>query len=281
MLKREERVYMKKTKKIIWTICIAIIMSMVSTGIVSSLLGNTVYAATRTRFNKTKVTLNVGKSTQISVKGSSKKVTWKSSNKKTATVTSKGIVTAKKEGKATITAIVSGRKYTCSVTVTDPKKSIRVNLNKLKNYISKYGSVNSENNKFIVTTKYYNGDTYNYGIIYEKNKHRLRFVYTSDREETKSSVIMYVRTDVTNNVSPEYLLAFKNYTIYCDAKVTFSASKYNGNNVTFKIKNIRGLSYADAQEFANVELQLALSGWNLLLSRTNLNLRDLGFKSYY
>ena len=49
-----------------------------------------------------------------------KTVKWTSSNKKVATVTSKGVVKAKKEGTVTITATAkdgSGKKATCKITV--------------------------------------------------------------------------------------------------------------------------------------------------------------------
>ena len=64
-----------------------------------------------------KKTLYVGKSFKLKIKGTSKTVKWSSSNKSVATVTSKGKVTAKKAGTATITAKVGGKKYTCKVTV--------------------------------------------------------------------------------------------------------------------------------------------------------------------
>lgn len=48
------------------------------------------------------------------------KATWKSSNPKVATVSSKGKVTAKKKGTATITAKVGKTTYKCKVTVLRP-----------------------------------------------------------------------------------------------------------------------------------------------------------------
>ncbi|MBQ2801849.1 MAG: Ig domain-containing protein [Lachnospiraceae bacterium] len=120
---------MKKTKRFVGAVCLSIMMAMVTSSIVPSLAGTvTVEAASKVKLNKTKATLYVGKSTQLKVKGTTKKVTWKSSNKKVATVTSKGKVTAKKKGKAIITAKVSGKKYTCKVTVKDiALKSISLN----------------------------------------------------------------------------------------------------------------------------------------------------------
>ena len=64
---------------------------------------------TKVKLNKTKSTMTIGKKQTLKAtvtpkKASSKAVVWKSSNKKVATVTSKGVVKAKKEGTVTITA---------------------------------------------------------------------------------------------------------------------------------------------------------------------------------
>ena len=80
---------------------------------------------TKVKLNKTKSTMTIGKKQTLKAtvtpkKASSKAVVWKSSNKKVATVTSKGVVKAKKAGTATITATAkdgSGKKATCKVTV--------------------------------------------------------------------------------------------------------------------------------------------------------------------
>ena len=71
------------------------------------------------KLNKTKATLKKGKSLTLkaTVSGKSKKVTWKSSNSKIATVSQTGNVTAKKAGTATITAKANGVTTTFKVTV--------------------------------------------------------------------------------------------------------------------------------------------------------------------
>ena len=80
---------------------------------------------TKVKLNKTKANLNVGKSLTLKTilspkKPSNKGIIWKSSNTKVATVTSKGVVKAKKAGMVKITATAkdgSGKKATCKVTV--------------------------------------------------------------------------------------------------------------------------------------------------------------------
>lgn len=79
------------------------------------------------KLNKKKVTLTVGKSVKLKVKGTKKKAKWKSSNKKIATVSSKGKVKAKKIGKANITAKIGKKKLVCKVTVKAAKKSTAAN----------------------------------------------------------------------------------------------------------------------------------------------------------
>lgn len=76
------------------------------------------YAAT-VKLNKTSINLNVGKSYTLRVTGSTKTVKWSSSDAKIASVSTKGVVKGIKKGSAKITAAVSGKKYTCKVTVKE------------------------------------------------------------------------------------------------------------------------------------------------------------------
>lgn len=66
-----------------------------------------------------KITITAGDTKKLTytVTGQSKKVTWKSSNAKVVSVNNSGKITAKKAGKATITAKANGKTAKCTVTV--------------------------------------------------------------------------------------------------------------------------------------------------------------------
>ena len=77
----------------------------------------TATSGTKVKLNKTKATIYNGATLQLKLKGTNEKVKWSSSSKKIATVDKNGKVTAKKKGKATITAKIGKKKYTCKLTV--------------------------------------------------------------------------------------------------------------------------------------------------------------------
>ena len=88
--------------------------------------------AAKIKISKTKYKMNKGEKYTLKISGTKKKVSWSTSNKKVATINSKGKVTAKKKGSATITAKVGGKKYKCKITVEDPtisKKKYTLNIN--------------------------------------------------------------------------------------------------------------------------------------------------------
>lgn len=72
--------------------------------------------------SRKKLTLRPGKSYTLKIRGSkSKKVKWKSTNKKVATVSKRGKVTARKTGKVKVTAKIKNKKLVCRVTVKNKK----------------------------------------------------------------------------------------------------------------------------------------------------------------
>lgn len=98
-----------------------------------------VYAATKDSIylNKTNVTLNVGKTVNLKISGTNKKVKWTSNKKSVATVSSKGKVKAISKGTATITAKVNGKKYNCKVVVYKVDSGDSKVDKKVRNIISK------------------------------------------------------------------------------------------------------------------------------------------------
>lgn len=101
----------------------------------------TVKAAT-IGLNKTKATLYTKKKNRIlltatvnGTKAAASQVSWTSSNKKVASVSGSGVVTAKRKGTVTITARANGKTATCRVTVKKPtlrlvKKSAKIRRGK-------------------------------------------------------------------------------------------------------------------------------------------------------
>ncbi len=92
------------------------VLFITATGIHCS---NNARAAKKVSISQKTLSLKVGKSKKLVLKNLPKnqKATWTSSNKKVAIVSATGRVTAKKAGKAAITATVDKKKYVCNVTV--------------------------------------------------------------------------------------------------------------------------------------------------------------------
>lgn len=72
--------------------------------------------------NVKKLEMKKGQTKKLKVMGTKKKVKWKSSNKKVATVTKKGTVKGKKAGKTKITGIIGEKKLVCLVRVNEKIK---------------------------------------------------------------------------------------------------------------------------------------------------------------
>ncbi|MDR1043270.1 MAG: Ig-like domain-containing protein [Clostridiales Family XIII bacterium] len=95
---------------------------------VSPVYGASKDKSSKVKLSKTKASLTVGETLTLKVKGTKAKISWSSSNKKIATVTSKGKVKAVKAGKATVKATykVNKKKKTlkCVVTIKAKPKAI-------------------------------------------------------------------------------------------------------------------------------------------------------------
>lgn len=83
------------------------------------------------------ITLKEGEEKALKVKGAKESVKWKSSDKSVASVSSKGVVKAKKPGKATITAACGKHTLKCKVTVEKKPVTYSFLSKKLKEFAKK------------------------------------------------------------------------------------------------------------------------------------------------
>lgn len=115
---------MKRFRKLSVALCLSLMICLTASTILPTCMDSlttaqaaTATSGTKVKLNKTKATIYNGATLQLKLKGTNEKVKWSSSSKKIATVDKNGKVTAKKKGKATITAKVGNKKYTCKLTV--------------------------------------------------------------------------------------------------------------------------------------------------------------------
>lgn len=78
------------------------------------------------RLNKKKITVYNSRSFRLKVTGGKGRIRWKSGNKKVATVSKKGMVTAIKGGTCTVTAVRNGIALKCRVTVPKHYKGYKI-----------------------------------------------------------------------------------------------------------------------------------------------------------
>lgn len=95
----------------------ALTAGVITFSLAASLMQTLEATAASAKINKKKATLSVGKTCKLKVTGCSGSISWKSSNKKVATVNKKGLVQANKAGTAKITAKARSKKWSCKITV--------------------------------------------------------------------------------------------------------------------------------------------------------------------
>lgn len=96
-----------------------ILCGCLSAAFIFTSLAVTPAASKAPALNKTKATMEVGKTLTLKVKNTKASIKWSSSDKSIATVSKKGVVTAKSAGNATIKAVVSKKTLKCKITVKD------------------------------------------------------------------------------------------------------------------------------------------------------------------
>ena len=107
---------MKKSRKCLALMCMILSILVFAVPLQSQ--------AAKAQINKRCLIICVGKKEKLKVSGTTKKVTWSSSNKKVVKVSKSGTIRGVKKGTATITAKVGKQKLKCKVKVKDAVKKI-------------------------------------------------------------------------------------------------------------------------------------------------------------
>lgn len=103
-------------------------------------------ASKKVGLNKTKVSVEIYDTYKLKMVGTNQKPTWSTSNKNIVSVSKNGTLTAKKIGKATVTAKIGKKKYNCKVTVTYATLKINKDSAKMRKKETRSFGVKYENN---------------------------------------------------------------------------------------------------------------------------------------
>ena len=302
---------MEKAKKFLVIAMIAVMAS--AFGVVTCQTQSSAKKVTIS-LNKKKCTLQVGKTVKLKAKvkpsKKKKKVTFKTSNKKVATVSKKGVVKGKKAGKTTITAKIKGtkKKAVCKVTVkknstprppVTPPAPTPVNTDVLasavtldKNSITLYAgrtetltaAVTPENttNKAIYwSSSDRKTATVSNGVITAENKGTAVITAINVASGKSASCTVTVKDEIVITSQSELNEALANgkiasITIQTDGAQTFTIPEGNHNSVslTFNAPNAQLINGGDFESVTiNGGSYEQTAGWNDCTILSNASIR--------
>ena len=276
------------------------------------------------KLSKSKLTLYVGKTKTLKLKGTKKNPKWSSSKKSVATVTKKGKVKAKKKGSTVITAKLGKKKYKCKVTVkskaaaetkatapatvstekptvvpdntptnkptASPEKPttsvVSDNYQKLADYITTYGTPDSEGDSYSIGKTIESDDSTLYTtILYDVAENSFYFVVMLMNDDGGNSIVTlfitppeYTKGDLINifiNSTEDFL--------HADGEVKLSSVTTENSGITYTDTNATTEEIKDSlYKLGEIVFDLGLQGWSSMLEENNvgLTLKDLGFTSY-
>lgn len=230
--------------------------------------------AKKVSINKKSATLIKGKTLKLKLKNAkASKVKWSSSKKKIASVSKKGVVKAKKKGKATITAKYKGKKYKCKITVKAKAKKKVNYFTKLKNYLKKKGK-----EKFTEGAGHYFEVKWStHRAVYDATDNSIHFYNESKSGSDSKAVALGFYNENTATV---------NYNEFGDkiggCSVTFKKSSLTKScNLNFKVDEYNEYSASQIKSIAKTALKSSMTAWNKYIkSKAKVSMKQLGFTKW-
>lgn len=288
---------MKNFKKFL--LCILIVC------IGSSVVPGNSAAAKGVRLSSKSITLRVGQTRTVKLKGTRKKPKWRSTKKSVATVTSKGKIKAKKKGSTVIIAKLGKKSYKCKVTVkarssatkkpaSKPSKpaasTVSSHYRDLATHIMQYGEYSSDStgqNYYIDDIEILdNGSSTYTQIAYYLDGH-FEFAVRDDTslsDGTVSSLLIVTITppQYSRGAVDEIFVSSTDNLIYAEGRVSLSDLSSKEDNITYTSTNASADVAETLYELGELQLSTGLQTWDSLLQKsgTGLTLQDLGFHVY-
>lgn len=193
-------------------------------------------------------------------------------------------VTGKRIGntKITISNEKNDKVLTINVSVVQALKSGK---ELLKEYISQYGRINVNGNKFISSGSPSGDDEFTYAVVYEEYSDSFLFLMTHEEYTNKDSLSMTVPMYNAPNLKPEYIFVHKRQNAAFTATGIINVNSFsNDTKPQFIIEDMVGFNSSMTNtlvELAGVSFNLSMSGWDILLmEQVGIRMMDIGFTLY-
>ena len=191
------------------------------------------------QMNKTKKTVYVDETYQLEVLGGKGDITWKSSDKKIAKVSSKGKVTALKPGTVTITAKKGSKTYKCKITVKWPPEDGVTKTKKIDLPNGAYGETYEFTLKgkstVTITAKINSGTDSLYIVLDDENFSNKwsEFVYAEDGKVSKKLTLSAGKYRLYYDTNNDVDISIKTKT---KPQIYSTASKYVAKGYKLQLK---------------------------------------------
>ncbi|MCH5252799.1 MAG: Ig-like domain-containing protein [Lachnospiraceae bacterium] len=287
-------------KRLAILLMISMVVSVLSTNV-------QVEGKSKIKLSKKKLTLYVGRTKTLKLKGTKKTPKWSSSKKSVATVSKKGKIKAKKKGTTVITAKLKKKNYKCKVTVkkhtapkpqTSPepsqtkkpttpptqKATVADNYKKLADYIVKNGTYDSENEEYYIADLATGTDKSLFAEIQYNLDGTFDFTVMYSTDAADDLVMLTITPpEFTKGAVANIFVYSEDDLLYANGEVTLSSLTKTNQSITYTSTNVEDEETKDKLcELGEIVLGLGLQGWSAILKGTNLglSLKDLGFTSY-
>lgn len=233
--------------------------------------------AANIKLNKTITFVRIGKPIKLKVKNTKKKVKWKSSNKKIATVSKKGVVKGKKDGQCYVIAKVGKKKLKCQCVVTHPvaKKITAKTMKKIAKAMKKKGTYDSTNKCYVYKKRFVGKDYVDMATLKYYPKGNYIAINISDG---------YMSSDIMFKVGDKDTCTFdatsSEHGIYAKGTYNKKKTSIGADSIVIAESNIKDeyIGYAKQYIYNYAVYQIGYLEEILIKLKTNVYSEDLGFK---